>query len=398
MEWLLFLLPVAAASGWWAAKRSGAGRGVSEPGPDPAFLRGLNYLLDEQPDKAIDVFLKLAEVDGETAETHLALGSLFRRRGEVDRAIRIHQNLVARPKLGKEQRGFALYELGQDYMRAGLFDRAESLFRELVEMKLHRERALQGLREIYQQEKDWLRCLEVAEQLQSHFGVPMGAEIAQYHCELAEEALKSGNRADAQVHLRQAQSASAQCVRATMLQAQLEVGGGDPEAAVSLYRRVAHQGPQFIPEILPDLLDALRRSGRTDPRAELEDLYRSCPSPALALTIAEEIQRAEGDAAVVAFLVDYLSRHADLAVLERLLEVDGRASGGAPARATRRAILGVIQHLRSRQPDYQCAHCGFVARRLHWQCPSCKHWGTIQPLPPQSMAQDPESLPDRRIA
>jgi lipopolysaccharide biosynthesis regulator YciM len=266
-------------------------------------------------------------------------------------------------------------------------------------MRIHRERALEGLREIYQQEKDWLRCLEVAEQLQSRSGDPMGTEIAQYHCELAEEALKSGNSEDAERHLRQAQSASSQSVRATMLQAQMKVSGGDLEAAVDLYRRVAQQGPQFMPEILPDLLDALRRCGRTDLLPELEDLYRKCPSPALALTIADEIQHADGDDAVAAFLVDYLSRHADLAALERLLEVDGRRpDGGAPSKATRRAVRGVINHLRGRQPDYQCAHCGFVARRLHWQCPSCKHWGTIQPLPPQSMTQGTESPPNGRIA
>jgi lipopolysaccharide biosynthesis regulator YciM len=393
-EWLFLLLPLAAASGWWAATRSSGTRSASGPGPDPAFLRGLNYLLNEQPDKAIDVFLKLAEVDEETVETHLALGSLFRRRGEVDRAIRIHQNLVARPKLDKDQRAFALYELGQDYMRAGLFDRAESLFGELVEMRLHRERALVGLREIYQQEKDWVRCLEVAEQLSSLTGEPMCTEIAHYHCELAEEALKTGDGAAAETHLQEAQAADRRCVRATMLQAQMAMARGDAQAAATFYQRVAGQGPEFLPEILPELMEAFRRSGRQDVLEQLRHLYRNHPSPALMLILADQIEREEGDEAALAFLINHVSAHADLAGLERLLELEGRRLGGdAQARAAHRAVLTLLRQLRSRQPEYHCEHCGFVARRLHWQCPSCKRWGTIRPLMPQPLAPDGQALP-----
>ena len=398
IEWLLLLLPVAAASGWWAARRGDARRGVSGHPSDPSFFRGLNYLLNEQPDKAIDVFLKLAEVDGETAETHLALGSLFRRRGEVDRAIRIHQNLVARPNLSKEQRGFALYELGEDYMRAGLFDRAESMFAELAEMKLHRRRALEGLRAIYQQEKDWVRCLEVAEQLRSLTGESVRAEMAHYHCELAEEALKAGDAQAADAHLTHSQAANPQCVRAIMLQARMEMARGDARAAVTLYRRVAKQGPQFLSEVLPELVEAHRVSGREDLLAELERLYRDCACSSLVLTLADVLQREKGDAAAIAFLVEYVSSHADLAGLARLLELNEPwLKANASAQATFHALQAVVEHLRSRQPDHQCEHCGFVARRLHWQCPSCKHWGSIKPVLPEPIGGG-DAMPDRRIA
>lgn len=399
IEWLLLLLPVAAASGWWAARRSDAHRVASGHPSDPTFFRGLNYLLNEQPDKAIDVFIKLAEVDGETAETHLALGSLFRRRGEVDRAIRIHQNLVARPNLSKEQRGFALYELGEDYMRAGLFDRAESMFGELVEMKLHRRRALEGLREIYQQEKDWVRCLEVAEQLQSLTGESVRAEMAHYHCELAHEALKAGDAQAVDAQLRHARAANPQCVRAIMLQAEMEMARGDARAAVALYRRVAQQGPQYLPEVLPHLVEAFRETDRKDLLAELERLYRDCPSPPLVLTLADVLQSEKGDGAAIAFLVEYVSTHADLAGLERLLELDRpRLAADVRTRETYRALQTVVEHLRSRQPDYQCEHCGFVARRPHWQCPSCKHWGSIKLVLPELIGDRGDALSDRRIA
>ncbi|MEA3278532.1 MAG: lipopolysaccharide assembly protein LapB [Pseudomonadota bacterium] len=399
IEWLLLLLPVAAASGWWAAKRSLGCRNAAGAARDPAFFRGLNYLLDEQPDKAIDVFLKLAEVDGETAETHLALGSLFRRRGEVDRAIRIHQNLVARSNLDRQQRAYALYELGQDYMRAGLFDRAESLFGELVEMKLHRKRALEGLREIYQQEKDWVRCLDVAEQLESLTGEPMRTEIAQYHCELAEEALKAGDGEGASAHLRDAQSVDRRCVRATMLEARMETARGDAQQAVALYHRVADRGPQFVPEILPDLLEAYRRCGRTDLLSELRRLYSDHPSPQLTLTLADAIGQEEGGEAAIAFLTAYVAGHADLAGLERLLELDGeRAPGDPQERAMHWAVSGVVRFLRERQPEYQCDHCGFVARRLHWQCPSCQHWGSIKPVQPEPVTVGADVVTARRTA
>lgn len=399
IELVLLLLPMAAASGWWAASRRNARPDVPCSASDPAFFRGLNYLLDEQPDKAIDVFVKLAEVDGETAETHLALGSLFRRRGEVDRAIRIHQNLVSRPNLSQEQRGYALVELGQDYMRAGLFDRAESMFGELVEMKLHRKRALEGLREIYQQEKDWSRCLEVAGQLQSLTGEPVRTESAHYHCELAEEALKQGNGEAAVAHLSDAQTVDAHCVRATIVQARMAESRGDSKAAVALYRRVARQGPQFLPEILPELLDAYRRSGGQDELGELKRLYRDCPSPALVLMVTDAIQATEGDGAAIAFLVEYVSGYADLASLERLLKLYAPTlPRDAQTQTTYRAILAVVEHLCSRRPDHQCEHCGFVARRLHWQCPSCKHWGSIKPVQPKPIGDSADAVAGRRIA
>jgi len=393
-EWFLLLLPVAAVSGWWAAKRGSGGRSTSGSTSDPAFFRGLNYLLDEQPDKAIDIFVKLAEVNAETAEIHLALGSLFRCRGEVDRAIRVHQNLVSRLNLSKEERGFALFELGQDYMRAGLFDRAERMFRELVEMKLHRKRALEGLREIYQQEKDWARCLEVTEQLRLLTGGAVSTESAQYHCELAEESLKAGNEQQAVTHLSRAQAMDPDCIRATMLQARMAMSWGDSHAATVLYHRIARQGSQFPPEFLSELVDTYRRSGLEDALSELKRLYRVCPSPALAITLTDVILEMEGDEAAIDFLVKHITGQADLASLECLLELYApKLVGDAQIRTAFEATLTVIGRLRSCQPDHQCEHCGFVARQLHWQCPSCKRWGSIKSIQPEPIGESPRSVP-----
>jgi lipopolysaccharide biosynthesis regulator YciM len=391
-EWLFLLLPVAAASGWWAARHGRPRRLAQGAVPDAAFLRGLNYLLDERPDKAIDVFLRLAEVDGETVEIHLALGSLFRRRGEVDRAIRIHQNLVARPGLDREQRGFALYELAQDYMRAGLFDRAESLLLELAEIEPQGRRALKALIEIYQQEKDWANALGVAERLEGLTGRPMAVDIAQYRCELAEESLRAGAPEQAGAHLRAAQAVHPQCVRATMLQARIELGRGDAEAALALCRRVAEQGPQFIPDALPQLLEALGRVDSADVQAELHRLYRAQPSPALTSALTDAIERQQGPAAALDFLSSHLKEHADLAALEPLLEIQGAGQVGGGC-ALHETVLRVVRRLRACQAAYQCDQCGFVARRLHWQCPSCKSWGTIKATRPGPMDSALDSTP-----
>ncbi|MBK5931801.1 lipopolysaccharide assembly protein LapB [Halochromatium salexigens] len=388
MQWLFLLLPIAAASGWLVARRAVSGRrGESGCGStDPVFFRGLNYLLNEQPDKALDVFLRLAEVDGETAETHLALGALFRRRGEVDRAIRIHQNLVARETLSSAQRGYALYELGRDYMLAGLFDRAESLFLELVEQGLQDRRALRSLIEIYQAEKDWRRCLETAEQLRQRCDWPIQTEIAHYHCELADKCRRHGQRDEARAHLLDAQAVDPNCIRATLIQARMEMEGGDSASALMLYRHLARRGPDYLPAMLPELLHCCERLGRQGVARELGELFAAHPSSPLMLELSRAIEREQGPQAALRFLDDYLGHYADLVGAERLLEL--RLSG-VPQQAAEgdQQLLEVIRHLVDAQPSYRCDQCGFEARALHWQCPSCKHWGSIKAVAPPLLCQ-----------
>lgn len=196
-ETLFLLLPVAALSGWIMGRRPFSKKDSRCADIPLDYLKGLNLLLDEQPDKAIDLFIQMLEVNNDTVETHLALGSLFRRRGEVDRAIRIHQNLIARPTLLPAQRAHALFELGQDYMKAGLFDRAETLFGELVESIPHSEQALEYLLDIYQQEKDWANAIKIAQRIGVKTGKTFAPLISHFYCEQAEVAYKQGEPARA---------------------------------------------------------------------------------------------------------------------------------------------------------------------------------------------------------
>jgi lipopolysaccharide biosynthesis regulator YciM len=378
-ELLLLLLPVAAFSGWLAARGGSQPSKETRPGEaSPVYFRGLNHLLNEEPDKAIDAFVEMLEVDSDTVETHLALGNLFRRRGEVERAIRIHQNLIARPALTREQRAQALLELGQDYMRAGLFDRAENLFRELKETKLHVQPALRNLLVIYEKESDWQACLEVADQLESIIGRKMLLQKSHYRCELAIAAKAEGRIADASAQLKKALASNRGFVRANHLQAQFAASQGDYPAAVRLLRQTVEQDPAYLPEVLPELVAAFRHLGDLQAlRAYLQEVAANHPGMGAELALAELVREEEGDIAAADFLAEQLARTPSLTLLLRSIELNARM----PDSQCSRFLEGLRPHVRrllEQKPLYQCGNCGFAAKTLHWQCPSCRQWGTIK--------------------
>ena len=381
MELLLLLLPIAAASGWFAAKRSSRRTAdLRLLDRHPGYLQGLNYLLNEQPDKAIDVFVTLVEVDSETVETHLALGNLFRRRGEVDRAIRIHQNLIARSKLSPDLRAQALLELGLDYMRAGLFDRAESLFIELAESEAYREQSLRNLLVVYQQEKDWTRCLEVAEKLQSHTGRDMRTERAHYYCELAEAELDAGDPQSAMALIAKARGVDGECVRASILEGNLELARGNFEAAIRNFQELERQDLDYVSEVLGPLRSCFENQGRIgDLRAYLLRLQEQGKDIATALRLADIIQEQDGDEPALDFLAAYLHDYPSLRGLDRLIayKLDNRSD---PAADTLQILKDLVTKMLKNCPAYQCRQCGFSAKKLHWNCPGCKTWSSMKPV------------------
>lgn len=377
--WLL--LPLAAASGWfvarWGIQRTSGRREVALRS---TYFRGLNYLLNEQPDKAIEVFLKIAEVDSDTVETHLALGSLFRRRGEVDRAIRLHQNLIARPSLDAEQRTHALLELGEDYMRAGLFDRAENLFSELVQIGAHKPSALRHLLAVYQQEKDWDNAIETAEKLERAGHESMGPIIAQYHCELAEEARARQDDQEARRQLARALSRDRRCVRASIIVGRMAEEKDDPEGAIRAYRQVPNQDIEYIPEILGPLLKCYRQVGRLDEaRAYLEELIQRYDGISPVLALAGMLLEEEGEQAAVSFIIGHLRQRPSVRGLDYLIGLNLARSEG-PARDTLMILHDLTRKLLDGKAIYRCSHCGFGTRTTHWQCPSCKQWNTVKPI------------------
>ena len=378
IELLWLLLPLAAASGWWAARRSDSRKASTAASYSPAYFRGLNYLLNEQPDKAIDIFVKMIEVDSETVETHLALGNLFRRRGEVDRAIRIHQNLIARPTLDRDQRALALLELGQDYMRAGLFDRAESLFKELTEMRLHESQAYANLRIIYQQEKDWNGCLSVAKKLERITGEPLRTERAHYCCELAQEACDRKSFDEAKDLLRTAHSIDKRCVRATILTGRLAEQSGDFTSAIRAYRQVEEQDADYLSEVLPSLVECFRREGSRDElTAYLKRLLENRPGSTAMLALAEIMEADEGSGAALDFVTRSLPHHPNLEGIDRLIALNLKRTDDEST-ATLKILQQVISTLIESRHSYHCERCGFSSKALYWQCPSCQSWSSIK--------------------
>ncbi|MCQ4166433.1 lipopolysaccharide assembly protein LapB [Tahibacter harae] len=378
---LFLLLPVAAFSGWWIARRSSArtsGERVSAL--SSSYFRGLNYLLNEQQDKAIEVFVKLAEVNRDTVETHLALGNLFRRRGEVDRAIRVHQNLIAREDLSDAMKTVALLELGEDYMRAGLLDRAETLFSDLVAMRAHAPSALKHLIAIYQHERDWDKAIAHARRLEEMTGETQCALIAQFHCELATEARAQKRFADASEHIQAAFDCAPRNVRASMLQGQVLADQERYVEAVTAFERVAEHDVDFVPEILPLLLDAYAKSQQMQ-RAEeflcrIIERYHGI-SPVLALS--KLYARNQGEEAAVDFLTRQLRQRPSVRGLMALINATLHSATGE-ARENLLILQDLTRKLVEGQAMYRCNRCGFGAKAHHWQCPSCKSWGSVRPI------------------
>ncbi len=377
---LLLLLPLALYAGWWFArtleKRSS---NKSRQLFSNQYFQGLNYLLNEQPDKAIQVFLELAEVNKDTVETHMALGSLFRRRGEVDRAIRFHQNIIAKPGLDSEQRTQALLELGEDYMRAGLLDRAEHLFAELIETDAHTPFALRSLLEIYQQEKDWEKSLVQAQRLEQVSGEHMGGVMAQFCCEMAESALAKNDLEETRRQLRQARRHDPGCVRARFILARLAARDGEWRAAMDLYEEIATLDPDYIPELLEPYLAAVAAAadaGRG--RASLEAWAENYNGISLVLKLTEFIAEEEGGDAAGSFLVSLLTSKPSVRGLDHLIDL--KAQGYLDAESSDDILKAVTARLMSKQPDYRCHHCGFSGHTHHWQCPSCRKWNTTRKI------------------
>lgn len=379
---LWLLLPVAAFTGWYLARRMAAGNGPDEPpgGLRSDYFRGINYLLNEQPDKAIEVFIKVLEVDSETVETHLALGNLYRRRGEVDRAIRIHQNLIARDSLSVEQRNEALLELGQDYLSAGLLDRAEDLFLELAGTEPYRVQALRQLIDIYEQEKDWENAVESARKLEKVTGNQLGGVIAHYHCEIAEKERQSGDLNAALKATQKALDTHRGCVRASLLEGDIFRQRQDYERAIRAYQRVEDQNPDYLPETVERIhncFHALGRPGDIDSYlSRLMDRYGWITAT---LALAEIRQKEQGVDAAIEFMASQLRRRTSIRGLDRLLQLELQEAGEGSAQHLR-ILKDLTGELLQDRPVYKCTHCGFPAKSLHWQCPSCKHWNTVMPI------------------
>jgi len=376
--WLLPIPAVFFALGWIAA-RIDIKHLLRESRALPlSYFRGLNFLLNEQTDKAIESFIEVVKVDPQTIDLHFALGSLFRRQGEIDRATRMHQNLLDRPNLPADKRQAAVFELAQDFHRAGLLDRAEELFTKL-DGTPYEHQSLGFLISIYEQEKDWPKAIAVTRRMEAIARRPYFKEIAHYHCELAQAALVKPDFDAARGFLEQALAEYRACARAMILLGDLEAQQGNLSAASEAWERIESQNPTFLSLVAERIADAYRKRGSAPKALRVLKAYQQqYPSLDLlnavfALTLAEE-----GPAAAGALIKDELARNPTLLGLDRLLEAQLLA-----APAERRKDLELVkqlvgQHIK-RLGMYKCDQCGFRARQYYWRCPGCGKWETYSP-------------------
>ncbi|MGZ5817858.1 MAG: lipopolysaccharide assembly protein LapB [Burkholderiaceae bacterium] len=376
--WWLLGIPIFFGLGWIAA-RIDIKQLLSESRSLPqGYFKGLNFLLNEQPDKAIDAFIEIVKLDPETVELHFALGNLFRRRGEIERAIRVHQNLLARPDLPQESQVHSRFELGHDYLKAGLLDRAEETFNQLVDTT-YSAQARRALLEIYQREKEWQRAIEAAQALQESGAGGRQKEIAQFYCELAQDELVHTHTEAALPLLEQALASDRKNVRATMLLGDVYIAKGDVEAALMAWRRVEQQSVPHVALVAQRLMDGYRALGR--PQEGL-NLLKSYLAEASSIDLLEVVFKAvielDGVDAANHLVSDELRRTPTLLGLDKLLEA--RLMEAAPeVRPELSVVKNLVHNYTQKLARYQCSHCGFKAKQFYWQCPGCNQWETYPP-------------------
>jgi lipopolysaccharide biosynthesis regulator YciM len=343
------------------------------------YLRGLKFLLKEQPERALEAFTGAGELDEDSIETHFALGQLFRKRGEVDRAIRVHRDLIDRPNLRRNFREQAQFELAQDYLSAGLFDRAESLLVELRDSPRMGVEAARRLIRLSELTREWERAIELHKELErGDRSAARSGAVAHYLCELAEQARKAGDLERAVTWLERAAQGGQETLRSLFVRAAVATDSGDHETAIRCYRRVAEHEPSLLIEVLP-LLSASCKAARREPEFSrfLGDLLQQNPAASRAVALAAMLDGELSDPLAVQCLWEFITTDPTLQTL-----TDGERLSRAPdaERAQGLARLrGALRAMATSGRSYRCLECGYSSTTLQWQCPGCAAWDTVRP-------------------
>ena len=385
-----FLLLIAIVAGWLMGRFMYPRNKIQDKSHNDLFedyFVGLNYLLNDEPDEAIDTFINALEINSETIETHLALGALLRRRGKVDKAIKVHHALLARPELEQGFSGSARLQLAQDYISAGLLDRAERLLNEVLnENKNFKWEALRFLITIYQTEKEWEQAISSSSMMLANptfkKDIELRAAAAHYCCEIAEQLLESNNDAGARASIKRAFTFDRRNIRASFLLAKIEQRRGKFKAAIKELVRILASNPDFIGQLLQPLSDCYEQLGSS---AGFEKLLRDSLLDSVdvnvMLTLTELIQENSGSESALSFLKQQLSINPSMAGLLKLLGLQiGDADDKSDAGESLRAVQKLLKEMLQKSAEYQCNHCGFESRKFYWMCPSCKKWDRIKPM------------------
>ncbi len=389
IELLFLLLPIAAAYGWYMGHRSAQkDREDFSNKLSRDYVTGVNFLLSNQTEKAVDLFLNMLqkqeaenEIESDSQfEAELTLGNLFRSRGEVDRALRIHQALDRSPNYTFEQKLLAKQQLAKDFMAVGFYDRAENLYITLVDEPEFAEGALQQLAVIYQKTKEWKKAINVAEKLAKIAPKEDNIELAQYYCEYV-QALPNGHKENPQQILQQALKVAPGCVRASMMLADLNIAQQDYQSAVRILENVLNQNPNYIGEVLPQLKECYRQLDQLDNfELFLIRVPQEIRNSSVELALADLIAEKDGRSAAQGKVYQQLNHNPSMFLFHRFIEYqidDAEEGRGKDSLVLLHKLVGE----RIKQGfDYRCVNCGYQSHKLMWCCPSCRQWEKVKPI------------------
>lgn len=382
--WWLLALPLFFSLGWLAARVDLKQLLAESTALPAAYFKGLNFLITNQHDKAIEAFTEAVQANTDSLELHFALGSLFRRRGEVDRAIHLHLHLLEKKELEPQQKLAVTAELAQDYLKAGLYDRAEELFESLDDDR-YRQPALRALLEIYVREREWERAIKAATELERISGVPFRVEIAHYYCEMALKSKLANDTHLARLELEQALDANKNCVRANVLLGDIAAEAGDHKTAISTWKRIEFQKPEYLGLIAPKLLASYRALNQTSEGLNLLQTYLQTYQLTSLLNVLYEVTMQEQGAESAARLArTELIRMPSLTTLDQLLQARAMLETQQPQSANlqdTQLMQQAVRHAIGNKTAYYCEQCGFKAKYHHWQCPACNAWEALPAEP-----------------
>lgn len=368
---------ILAATGWLMGY---FGERDEQPPLNIDYLKGLNFLLNEQTDQAVEHFLEMVRVDSTTIETHFALGNLFRKRGEVNRAIRIHQNIIARPDISNEQRNHAFYSLARDYQHAGLLDRAEVLFIRLSDKSEYKLQSLSNLIGIYEQEKEWQKAIDASQKsYKINNDNSFELQISHYICELAEEEIVDKNYKKANLLLKSIKNNKKKTLRLELVSAKIALILGDFDSATNVYFDILTKNSYLITESLPLLFDMYNKQNKLlEFDSKLILILKKHAKMTNFVAYTAIVNGIKGSGVIDQCVEKYIQDDNALSAFIDANEVF-QANSSTKVEAVTKIRRG-LKILATSNPRYQCNECGFSSQKLLWQCPSCKQWETQRPF------------------
>lgn len=381
-ELLFLLLPIAAAYGWYMGDRNAKQKYINQSNRlSREYVDGLNFLLSNQKDKAVDLFLDMLKEDEGTLEAHLTLGNLFRSRGEIDRAIRIHQALMESSSLTFEQRLLAIQQLGRDYMGAGLYDRAEEMFLQLIDEEDFQQNALQQLIIIYQSTSEWINAINAATKLVKLGNEKYKTYIAQFYCELASLAIANDDLDKAYSLLQKSSAADPNCTRTSLMLGRILIVQNKTEEAIESLKQILQQDKAFIGEALPLLNECYNKLNKQD---EFKQFLQLCVDKdtgnVAELMLADIIEKQNGLDSAQYYMYRELLKHPNLKGFYRLMDYHVADAEQGKAKKSLLLLRNMVGEQIKAVPNYRCQKCGFTVNTIYWLCPACRSWSTIKPV------------------